>query len=135
MESNKDLSSLLIDFIWEQKLINKELRESVSEQKVFNEEQKVFNAEIREFVSEQKVFNAEIREFVSEQKTFNINIDRKVDKVQYFLEESLTANAKMFYEEQLEMKTDMRWMEEEISHLKNELFDLSSRVNLLFKTA
>ena len=85
------------------------------------------------FIQEQKVFNEEQRDFNEEQKVFNVSIDKKIDKVQYFLEETVASQTKMFFEEQIEMKTEMREMEVEISNLKNDLSNLSLRVNLLFK--
>lgn len=78
------------------------------------------------FIQEQTKFN-------EEQKAFNISIDKKIDKVQYFLEETVATQTKMFFEEQIEMKTEMREMETEITNLKNDLSNLSLRVNLLFK--
>ncbi len=56
------------------------------------------------FIQEQKAFN-------EEQKAFNEKIDKKVDKVQYFLEETIAENTKMFFEEQIEMKNYIRELE------------------------
>lgn len=80
------------------------------------------------FIKEQKVFN-------EEQRAFNEKIDKKVDKVQYFLEETIAEHTKMFFQEQIEMKSDMKEMGEEIISLKDQLNDLSSRINLLFKVS
>jgi hypothetical protein len=78
------------------------------------------------FIKEQKLFN-------EEQKLFNEKIDKKIDKVQYFLEETIADNAKMFFEEQIEMKNYIRELEWQIKTIKSQMLDLSNRVNLLFK--
>jgi polyhydroxyalkanoate synthesis regulator phasin len=39
----------------------------------------------------------------------------------------------MYFEEQAEVKREIREMDEEIDDLRNQVLDLSSRVNLLFK--
>ncbi len=78
------------------------------------------------FIKEQTLFN-------EEQKLFNEKIDKKLDKVQYFLEETIAENAKMFFEEQIEMKSYIRELEWQIKTIKSQMVDLSSRVNLLFK--
>lgn len=92
-----------------------------------------FIKEQTQFNQEQRQFNEEQRQFTQEQRQFNEHIEKKVDRVQYFLEETVATQAKMFFEEQVEMKADMREMESEITSLKNKLSDLSWRVNLLFK--
>ncbi len=79
------------------------------------------------FIQEQKAFN-------EEQKAFNEKIDKKIDKVQYFLEETIAENTKMFFEEQIEMKNSMREMENEIEDLKSKFIDVSNRLNLLFRS-
>ncbi len=79
------------------------------------------------FINEQRKFN-------KNQIQFNEELIVKIDKIQYFLEESIASNAKMFFEEQLEMKTTIRELEEKVDTLKNNLLDLSMRVNILFKT-
>ena len=99
----------------------------IKEQKVVNQEQKVFN-------KEQKIFNKEISDFVKEQREFNETIIKKIDKVQYFLEETIAENTKMFFEEQIEMKNYIRELENEVDYMKWQISDLSSRVNLLFKS-
>jgi hypothetical protein len=71
--------------------------------------------------------------FIQEQKLFNEKIDKKIDKVQYFLEETIAENTKMFFEEQIEMKNYIRELEWQIKTIKSQMVDLSSRVNLLFK--
>ncbi|MFA5917113.1 MAG: hypothetical protein WC850_02655 [Candidatus Gracilibacteria bacterium] len=71
--------------------------------------------------------------FIQEQKLFNEKIDKKIDKVQYFLEETIAENTKMFFEEQIEMKNYIRELEGQIKTIKSQMVDLSSRVNLLFK--
>lgn len=78
------------------------------------------------FIKEQTIFN-------EEQRVFNEKIDKKIDKVQYFLEETIAENAKMFFEEQIEMKSYIRELEWQIETIKWQMLDLSSRVNLLFK--
>lgn len=98
----------------------------IKEQKIFNEEQKSFNEEQKSFNEEQKIFN-------EEQKSFNEKIDKKIDKVQYFLEETIAENAKIFFKEQNEMKSYIRELEWQIETIKSQMLDLSSRVNLLFK--
>ncbi|MDD2916512.1 MAG: hypothetical protein PHH70_01570 [Candidatus Gracilibacteria bacterium] len=89
----------------------------ITEQKGFNEEQKKFN-------EEQRVFN-------EEQRSFNVEIDKKVDRVQYFLEEPLAQNTKMFFEEQIEMKATIKELEDEVVHLKNDMLHFTSQLNML----
>lgn len=96
----------------------------ISEQKQFNEEQKQFNEEQRQFNEGQKQFDKEQREF-------NKNIDRKVDKVQYFLEETIAENTKMFFEEQISIKNHVRELEDEVKDMKMDLMELSSQFKLL----
>ena len=79
----KELKNILLDFIVEQKQFN-------SEQKQFNSEQKQFNSEQKQFNSEQKQFNSEI--LLSNQE-----LDKKIDKVQYYLEETMASHTKMFF--------------------------------------
>jgi hypothetical protein len=93
----------LVDFINVQTKFNKE-------QKAFNEEQKVFNEEQREF---------------------NQKIDKKIDKVQYFLEETIVENSKIFFEEQVKIKTHVRELETEVSSLKDDMVDLASQIRVL----
>jgi len=50
-----------------------------------------------DFIKEQRVFN-------DEQRVFNQKIDKKIDKVQYFLEETIAEHTKMFFSEQIELK-------------------------------
>ena len=60
-------------------------------------------------------------------------IDKKIDKVQYFLEETIAENTKMFFEEQIKMKNYIRELEVQLNDMKWQILDLSSRVNLLFR--
>lgn len=83
------------------------------------------------FITEQKAFNAEQKAFNAEQRIFNQEIDKKIDKVQYFLEESLAQNAKIFLEEQLEMKVEIKELESEITHMKNDMIFFTSQLNML----
>lgn len=99
----KELKEILVGFI--------------AEQKIFNEEQKSFNETVTGFIAEQKSFNEEII--------------RKIDKAQYFLEESLAQNTKMFFEEQIELRVTVKEMEDEISHLKNDMILFTSQMNML----
>jgi uncharacterized protein YydD (DUF2326 family) len=89
----------------------------INVQTKFNEEQKLFN-------EEQKLFN-------EEQKLFNGKIDKKIDKVQYFLEETIAENTKMFFEEQIQIKTHVRSIERDVSILKEDVLELSSQVRIL----
>jgi len=87
-----------------------------------------------DFVKEQKQFNKEQKQFNKEQKQFNTNIDKKVDKVQYFLEESLAEHTKMFFEEQMELKSKVNDLNTEVFDLKNDLLELASQFKLMQKT-
>jgi len=86
-----------------------------------------FILEQREFNWEQMEFNSEQRQFNSEQRQFNISIDKKIDKVQYFLEETIADNAKMFFEEQIALKTNIREIEADVSGLKADTLELTSQ--------
>ena len=101
----------------------------------FIKEQRVFNKKVDNFIEEQRTFNEEQRTFNEEQKIFNQEIDKKADKVQYFLEEALATNTKMFFEEQIELKSYVKELEIEIEALKEDILDLNTRFNLLFKAS
>ena len=90
------------------------LSQFVLEQKKFNTEQKEFNNWVKNFISKQEQFNAEQRAFVEEQREFNGVIDAKIDKAQYFLEETIAENTKMFFEEQVRMKNRIGILENQI---------------------
>lgn len=82
-EQISDLKNVLTDFILEQMQ--------------FNWEQRQFNVGQKQFNAEQKLFNAE-------QEQFNRVIDEKIDKVKYFLEETIADNIKMLFEEQAHIR-------------------------------
>lgn len=123
MEKNnselKEIKNILIWFISEQKDFNNKIEKKINNLESFNEKQKIFNEKIESFNEEQKAFNEKI--------------EKKIDKAQYFLEETIATNTKMFFEEQIEMKTEMREMEDEIKYLKNDLIELTLKVNHIFK--
>ena len=98
-----ELKNILVDFVKEQKEFNKE-------QKQFNKEQKQFN---------------------KEQMQFNKGIDKKIDKVQYFLEETMAEHTKMFFEEQIELKSKVNDLNTEVFDLKNDLLDLARQFKLM----
>ena len=62
---------------------------------------------------------------------FNEKIENKIDKVQYFLEETIAENTKMFFEEQIKIKTHVRAIERDVSNLKEDVLELSSQVKVL----
>ena len=133
-----ELKNILIDFIVEQKKFNKEQLEFNAEQKIFNEEQKKFNKEQLEFNAEQKIFNAEQKifnaeqiEFNMEQKLFNGKIIRKIDKAQYFLEESIAENHLWFFEEQHRVNKKIDFLDEELTEQRTAILDLTSQVKIL----
>ena len=84
-----------------------------------------------DFIQEQKQFNKEQKQFNEEQKQFNENINKKIDKVQYFLEETIAEHTKMFFEEQIELKSKVNELNVEIFNLKNDLLDLASQFKLM----
>ena len=69
--------------------------------------------------------------FVKEQKQFNKDIDKKIDKVQYYLEETMASHTKMFFEEQMELRSKVNDLNDEVFELKNNLIDLMSQVRYL----
>ncbi len=79
---------------------------------------------LTDFIVEQKQFN-------NEQREFNKRIEEKVDKSQYFLEETIAQNTKMFFEEQTRMKKRLRKVEDKTSELENDTLDLSSQIKVL----
>ena len=76
------------------------------------------------FIKEQKKFN-------EEQKYFNDSIDKKIDKVQYFLEETIASHTKMFFEEQIELKSQVNELNDELFDLRNTVADLMSQIRIL----
>jgi hypothetical protein len=92
-----------------------------------------FIGEQRQFNKEQKEFNKEQKEFNKEQKQFNVDIDKKVDKVQYYLEETMASHTKMFFEEQMKLKSKVDVLNEKVFGLKNDLIDLTSQFKLFSK--
>jgi hypothetical protein len=51
------------------------------------------------------------------------------------LEEALATNTKMFFEEQLELKSYVKDLESEVESLKEDILDLNTRFNLMFKAS
>lgn len=100
----------------------------------FITEQREFNTEQREFNVEQREFNAEQRKFNAEQIEFNVQIDKKIDKVQYFLEESIAENTKMFFEEQIKVKSHVKELEIEVLGLKDDLLELTAQFHAFQKS-
>ncbi|MDD2871384.1 MAG: hypothetical protein PHS49_05315 [Candidatus Gracilibacteria bacterium] len=84
-----------------------------------------------DFINIQTKFNEEQKQFNEEQKQFNEKIDKKIDKVQYFLEETIAENTKIFFDEQIQIKTHVRVLEKDISNLKQDVLELSSQVRVL----
>ncbi len=84
-----------------------------------------------DFIKEQNQFNAEQKKFNAEQKKFNKNIDKKIDKVQYYLEETMASHTKMFFEEQMELRSKVNDLNDEVFDLKNSLSDLMTQVRYL----
>ena len=84
-----------------------------------------------DFIWEQKEFNKEQKQFNKEQKQFNEEIDKKIDKVQYFLEETIASHTKMFFEEQIELKSQVNELNEEVFDLRNSVADLMIQVRTL----
>jgi hypothetical protein len=83
------------------------------------------------FITEQQKFNSEQKQFNAEQREFNIKIDKKIDKVQYYLEESLAQSTKMFFEEQIELKAEVESLENEVSNLNETVAHIMSELKLL----
>ena len=83
------------------------------------------------FITEQKEFNEIVTGFITEQKEFNIRIDKKIDKVQYYLEESLAQATKMFFEEQIELKAEVESLENEVSNLNETVAHIMSELKIL----
>ena len=90
-------------------------------------------SEINELKNVMLEFIAEQRQFNKEQMQFNKDIDKKVDKVQYYLEETMASHTKMFFEEQMELKTKVDVLNEDVFDLKNDLMDLTSQFKLFQK--
>jgi len=90
-----------------------------------------FIKEQKEFNDEQRQFNSEQREFNGEQRQFNKEIDKKIDKAQYFLEETIAEHTKMFFSEQMELKWKVDSLNTKMYNLKNDLINLSSQFKLL----
>ena len=57
-------------------------------------------------------------DFIVEQKQFNEKIEIKIDKVQYFLEETIVKNAEIFFDEHIKIKNDIIKIENDISKIK-----------------
>jgi hypothetical protein len=83
------------------------------------------------FITEQRQFNAEQRQFNAEQMEFNEKIDKKIDKVQYYLEESLAHATKVFFEEQIELKAEVKELEWEVSRMWELIATLMSDIQQL----
>jgi len=90
-------------------------------------------SEINELKNVMLEFIVEQRQFNKEQMQFNKDIDKKVDKVQYYLEETMASHTKMFFEEQMELKTKVDVLNEDVFDLKNDLIDLTSQFKLFSK--
>ena len=90
-------------------------------------------SEINELKNVMLEFITEQRQFNKEQRQFNKDIDKKVDKVQYYLEETMASHTKMFFEEQMELKTKVDVLNEDVFDLKNDLMDLTSQFKLFQK--
>ena len=90
-------------------------------------------SEINELKNVMLEFIGEQRQFNKEQKQFNVDIDKKVDKVQYYLEETMASHTKMFFEEQMKLKSKVDVLNEEVFDLKNDLIDLTSQFKLFSK--
>ena len=73
------------------------------------------------FISEQREANTEFRGSFAEQKIFNERIEKKIDKVQYFLEETIAENTEMFFEEQIELKVQVKELEDEVAVLRDNI--------------
>ena len=135
MEKNNseliELKDILIWFIKEQKDFNNKIEKKIDNLENFNEEQKIFNEKIEKKIDNLENFNEEQKVFNEEQKIFNDKIEKKIDKAQYFLEETIATNIKILFEEQIELKTEM---EGEIKYLKNDLSELTLKVNHIFKS-
>ncbi len=78
------------------------------------------------FIEQQQSFNTRIEEKID-------GIDTKVDKVQYFLEESIANNAKMFFEEQTKQASRIRELDNEVTNLKSNLYEMSLQIQALQK--
>ena len=84
-----------------------------------------------DFIGEQRKFNDEQRTFNSEQREFNKWIDKKIDKVQYYLEETMAEHVKTFFEENMVLKSKIEELNVEVFDIKNELMELSSQFKLM----
>lgn len=131
----QELKEILTGFISEQKKINEVVTEFIIEQRIFNKSvsHKFFNIDRNfiEFTTEQKAFNEEQRDFNEEQRVFNQDMIAKIDKAQYFLEESLAQNTKIFFEEQSETRVTVKELEDEVFHIKNDMMNFSSQLKTL----
>jgi len=95
-----------------------------------NETQELKNI-LLDFIVEQKEFNEIQKEFNKEQKESNQNMDKKMDRVQYYLEETMAHHTKMFFDEQIELKSKVDELNSDVFNLKNDLIDLMSKFKLL----
>lgn len=103
----------------------------ITEQKQFNTEQRAFNAHVEtRFTGIETRFDTVETRLDTIETRFD-TVDKKIDKIQYFLEETIAENTKMFFEEQIEIKTNMRELESEVSKLRESVTLLTSELNIL----
>ena len=114
-----EIKDLLLWFISEQREVNTEFRGLFAEQKEVN-------AEFRGLFAEQKEVNTEFRGSFAEQKTFNERIEKKIDAVQYFLEETIAEDTRMLLEEHIELKGGVKEIEDEVAVLRDNVILLTS---------
>lgn len=85
------------------------------------------------FITEQQKFNTEQKSFNQEQRDFNEHIEKKIDKTQYYLEEFITNNAKIFFEEQTKQASRLRMLDDEVANLKSNIHEMSLQIRALEK--
>ncbi len=79
-------------------------------------------------------FEKTVLHFIKQQQSFNKRIEEKVDKSQYFLEESIASNAKLLFEEQTKHDSENRDLDNQFTSLESDMREMNLQVGKLQAT-
>ena len=114
----KEIKSLLIDFIKDQKKVNDNFNKNFN---ILNENINILDEKIDDKFN---ILDEKINE------NFNV-LDKKIDKVQYYLEETVASNSKLLFEEDEDLRNQVNYLNKEIYNLNNIVSDLMTQVRIL----
>ena len=85
------------------------------------------------FITKQEAFNSKQEAFNSNQEEFNEGLIQKIDKSQYFLEDCISRNAKLFFDEQSTQAARLKLLDDEVSNLRSNVYEMNLQIRSLQK--